>query len=274
MKTYLTSLAWPAAAFLVYVTVQSVAAGTLAAVMLLLPEGYIVDMSVGMGGVLCVSSAVTTAIVLWLKPFGLRRSFRSFGCRPLPAVVAVVAVLLGLFASNIINEYLDFANPMEDLFTGMSRSALGVLALAVAGPVCEEVVFRGGVMKPMLERGVHPWAAIATSAVVFGLIHGNLAQIPFATLVGVLFGVVYYRTKSLVVTTACHILNNSFSVAMMMVFGERANTMTFEGTFGAAATRLILAAAVVACVVLVRIFWKKTEPGAECRWLPGEEADK
>lgn len=266
MKTFFKSLLWPFIALAIYFSVQTVCIIPLVIINMIAyrndPEALMnpetLMSGTGVGLVLLVSSIITGIIIVWLKPFGLRNAFKGLGCSRWSAVIAFVGVLVGLFASNLINEYLDLPNMFEDMFNQMAGSVWGMLSIGVFGPIAEEIVFRGGIMKPMLARGVRPWTAIIISALVFGLIHGNPVQIPFAALVGVMFGVIYYKTKSLVITSICHIVNNSFSVILMNIYGSELDDMTMRATFGEQGTKITLGLAILVCALLLTVFWKRT----------------
>ncbi|MBO7102098.1 MAG: CPBP family intramembrane metalloprotease [Bacteroidaceae bacterium] len=217
------------------------------------------DQSLWMSITLLVSSIITAIVLLVIPHYDLRHSFKSVGCKYEVAVVGFIASLVGLFSFDILSERLNLENLMEELFMGMSKNVFGMLAIGLFGPICEEIVFRGGIMRPLLKKGLNPWIAILVSSIVFGLAHGNPAQIPFAALVGVIFGVVYYRTGSLVLTTLCHILNNSFSVLLMNIYGDKANDMTFDSMLGHNVATILMVACCAICVGLLYWFWKKTE---------------
>ncbi len=255
MNTYFKSLGWPLFALLIYLGVQAILSIPLGLALSFNP-----DLNAGllMGIVLFLSSIITGLIIYLMKPFHLRDAFKQLGCPRSTAVLAIIATLFGLFASDIINEFLNLPNPLEKMFKDMTGNIWGVLAIAVFGPICEEIVFRGGIMKPMLMRGVNPWAAILTSAIVFGLIHGNPAQIPFAAMVGVIFGIVYYRTDSLIITTLCHILNNASSVLLMNTYQGNLDELSFQNLWGLPVTIACLVGSAAISVFLLICFWRRT----------------
>ena len=90
----------------------------------------------------------------------------------------------------------------------------------------EEVVFREGIQGCLLRGGVKPWTAAVVSALCFGIIHLNPAQVPFAFVVGLMLAVIYQKTGNVVITSLLHILNNSVSVALMRVLGDGAEEFT------------------------------------------------
>ena len=253
---YVRAFIWPFIAFIIYLLVQVVASLPMGMALGINPNS---DKVLWMSVTLLVSSIITPVVLMLMPPYDLRHSFRSVGCKYEAALIGIGAVVIGLFGFNILCERMDLANWMEELMMGMSKNVLGILAICVFGPICEEVVFRGGIMRPLLKKGLNPWAAIIVSAVIFGLAHGNPAQIPFAALLGVVFGVVYYRTGSLIITTICHILNNSFSVLMMNIYGDEANDITFDSILGHNTATILMVLTILACGALLYWFWNKTE---------------
>ena len=89
-----------------------------------------------------------------------------------------------------------------------SVSSTGVtmfLYVAFIGPIAEELLFRG-----LLLRILKPYGkrfAILASAILFGLLHGNVIQIPFAAAVGLVLGYVTLE-YSIVWAIVFHIYNN------------------------------------------------------------------
>ncbi len=100
-----------------------------------------------------------------------------------------------------------------DVFNQIFRSAsvpsFIVLTIVVTlGPgICEELFFRGLVMRSLLETNRRT-LAVAVSAVLFGLIHFDVLQSPGAAVIGVYLGVVALRADSLVPAALAHGVNN------------------------------------------------------------------
>ncbi|PST47837.1 CPBP family intramembrane metalloprotease domain-containing protein [Bifidobacterium callitrichos] len=92
---------------------------------------------------------------------------------------------------------------------GIDQSAVTVsmwLYIGLIGPICEEVMFRGVLMKELKPFGRN--FAIVTSALLFGLFHEDVVQGAFAFLMGLLLGFVAME-YSLVWSIAIHIFNNA-----------------------------------------------------------------
>ena len=116
------------------------------------------------------------------------------------------------------------------------------LYLAILGPVAEELLFRGLLLRALYPRGKQ--AAIMISAIAFGLFHGNIIQIPFAFLVGLVLGYVTVE-YSIVWAMVLHIINN-FVLSDLMGRLERMAPELASILF-----LMIVAVAAIASVVLL-----------------------
>ena len=165
--------------------------------------------------------------------FAVARRVTGFD-RPLPfqkprggwqAVLLVPAGLGLCFIGNVLSNYIvTFANSVGVTFRsyetameqqGDAPETLGLLLLtvvhtAVLPALLEELIFRGFIMQPLRRYG--DWFAIITSALIFGLVHGNMMQVPFAILAGVALGYINVVTGSMWMNILLHFLNNFISV--------------------------------------------------------------
>lgn len=108
---------------------------------------------------------------------------------------------------------------LEQQFNALQSGWLGIVAITLLGPVLEELLFRGGVTKALLER-YSPRKAIFLSALLFGIFHLNPAQVVAAFFGGLLLAWVYYRTRSLIPCILIHIVNNSLSVILSLTYPD------------------------------------------------------
>ena len=91
----------------------------------------------------------------------------------------VAVSILGQFFSNIGIEY---HSQKTEYPTGAAGFCLSFLATCIFPAVIEEFVFRGLIMGSLRKYG--DGFAVLISSALFGLVHGNFEQIPFAFLVG------------------------------------------------------------------------------------------
>lgn len=178
------------------------------------------------------------------------------------SLVAILGAVSVTFFLDYMNEVMGLPNLMENQFIDLSNNFVGILGIAVLGPICEELIFREAFMGYMLRNGGEKWLAIILSAVLFGVIHMNPAQILFASAIGLIYGLIYYKTGNVVVTSILHILNNSFSVVMMLIYGEKTKEMTLTSEVGTAGAIILATIGLAVCILCLKSFWKnaKTYP--------------
>ena len=140
----------------------------------------------------------------------------------------VIAALETLVPSMWLQECIDFLPDISSSsLLKMMDSHLGYFTIAVLTPVAEEIVFRGAILRVLLDeqerrngslttKGM--WLAIAISALIFGVVHLNPAQIPHAFLIGLLLGWVYARTRSIIPGTVIHIVNNTATYLLAVAY--------------------------------------------------------
>lgn len=124
------------------------------------------------------------------------------------------SILLNFMVSQFLNT-ISAVGILPDL-SSMPYPEGDPLALALYGVViavlpafAEEFAFRGVVLG--LLRPFGQTFAVLGSAFVFGIMHGNIVQIPFAFAGGLVFGFVVVRTGSLWPAVLMHFLNNLLS---------------------------------------------------------------
>ncbi len=115
-------------------------------------------------------------------------------------------------------------NPVESLLANQPLLPQ-ILIVVIIGPLVEEFIFR----KQILDRlGVYgEKTALLVSAALFGLFHGNLAQLFYAFLLGLVFGYIYLRTGKLRYSAALHMLINFLGGIVGSFFLEHIGTEAF-----------------------------------------------
>lgn len=136
----------------------------------------------------------------------------------------------------------DYANALDQLVEPTSPATFVVIGLL--GPIMEELLFRGLVLRRLLPYG--RVFAIVVSAGMFSLFHGNFFQMGYAFAVGLALAYITVRTGSMVHAVVMHVWFNTYST--FLAFMLEKNEMA--ATAGAA---VIMAAAAAGIVVL----WRK-----------------
>ena len=209
-----------------------------------------------MSAVIIVSGLITMCVLA--KPMGVLRFPQAFDVRSVhwgKTLTAILGCVAGVLAINLFTERLHLADWSGDMLTGLMDIPVGIFAVGVMGPVVEEAIFREALLGDLLLRKVRPGVAIAISALIFGCIHANPAQIPGAAFIGLLLGIVYWRTGNIVLTSLLHIANNLFCVAQYHVLGDSVATFTLTDWLGGdPVALLVMAASAALCAGLMMRF--------------------
>ena len=131
-----------------------------------------------------------------------------------------LAALGAIIPSTTLQEVMpELPNIVEQEFDVILRDRWGYFAVGLLAPLCEELVFRGAILRALLRWTPRHWVAITISALLFALIHANPAQMPHAFLIGLLLGWLYYRTDSIVPGMVYHWVNNSVAYVLYNLYG-------------------------------------------------------
>lgn len=107
---------------------------------------------------------------------------------------------------------------------GILNNILIIISVAILPAIFEELLFRKGIITLTKKYGA--LFSIILSAVIFGLIHGNIIQAIFAFFTGLVLGYVYIKTNSIGVCMLIHFINNMFgALAIIMPTYEVQITM-------------------------------------------------
>ena len=157
-------------------------------------------------------------------------NLKSFGEVPGKTIwLSIPFIVAGMVFINLCSEFLNLPDMMQDTFLGMSRNLFGILSITIMAPLVEELLFRGAIQGYMLRKGMKPITAILIASVIFGIVHMNPIQIPFAFAIGMIFGWLYYRTGSVVPGIIGHFINNSIAcIQMATLTKEEFNIKTIE----------------------------------------------
>jgi len=179
-------------------------------------------MAAGKQGVLlaittAVSSVISIVLFACLKWSPLSRSY--FQSKPWGVIIWVVCLTIGtILPAEWIDEKLNLVMPENygQIFNSVMKNPWGYVAIGIFAPLAEEVVFRGGVLRVLLKlfRQKWHWGAIVLSALIFALVHGNIAQGFHAFAIGLLLGWMYYRTDSIIPGVVLHWVNNTVAYFM------------------------------------------------------------
>lgn len=154
--------------------------------------------------------------------------------------------------NGVLDELYSIIEQMEKMLVQYPVSS--AFMIAILAPIFEELLFRGMILKGMLNNGMKPWLAIGVSAFIFAFIHFNPWQFVGAFLLGLILGWVYYKTQSLLNTMFLHFFNNSIGVLLFF----KSKNMNLSEVAEADASQAILVG-VLLLVVFGSIFYHLTK---------------
>ena len=176
-------------------------------------------------------------------------------------LLAITGGFLGAICISILTESMEIPDIMLQTSIAMSHNIWGLLTLTIIGPIAEELLFREAIVGEMLRRGARPWTAIIVSAVAFSCLHFNPAQVLYALPLGIIFGIIYYKTGNIVLTSILHILNNYIVVAQLRTMSGEITEHSLSEWFGGGpnAYAAMLCSGVL-CIALMKGFWDRYQP--------------
>ncbi|MDV5113912.1 CPBP family intramembrane glutamic endopeptidase [Clostridium perfringens] len=117
-----------------------------------------------------------------------------------------------IFADTILSSITIVKNSLQN-FSKISESLNNeayifiFLSVILFGPIVEELLFRGLIFNEInkIKGGAAP---IILSGFLFGLFHRKPVQVVYASILGIILGFVYSKTRSLPLVIFMHMLNN------------------------------------------------------------------
>lgn len=185
-------------------------------------------------------SVITGAVFLAARWSGASHGYlRS---RPWGVLVWSVLAAFGMIIPSawLQEQMPELPNLLDTEFGMILKNRYGYFVVGLLAPLVEELVFRGAILRSLLTRSgtgtgsaaspagmqesaswtCRPWTAIALSALMFALVHGNPAQMPHAFIVGLLLGWMYFRTDSIIPGVAYHWVNNTVAYVLYNVMPD------------------------------------------------------
>lgn len=186
------------------------------------------NMTYVLGTLISVFSLGGAFLIAWLFMGKNKRMCLNLG-KPYDTGLMLLAVPAGMLIcllANIVTFYFSeffeaaFGIIFESPDMPMPTNAIGIigfiLQVAVVPALIEEFAIRGVIMMPLRKYG--DMFAIVTSAAIFGIMHGNLVQAPFAFIVGIGIGYLVITTGSMWTGVLIHFLNNMFSATISLLY--------------------------------------------------------
>ncbi len=135
------------------------------------------------------------------------------------SIYGLIMVLPIIGLSNLIVDVLLYFSPQSyekyaDIIVNLMENTSVIwllIGVGIIAPIAEELIFRGFIQKRLLDS-FPVWAAIVIQAFFFALIHGNLVQMSYAFVIGIILGLLVYKSNSIYPAIILHVVNNSIAV--------------------------------------------------------------
>ena len=174
---------------------------------------------------------------LGIKPFLL--VFVLIAC--LYFVVTGAFTLVGILLPEVIKNYSELME-LSSLGTNMW---ITVIYGIILGPIVEELCFRGVAFRLLEKAGLHFMLVIVIQAALFGLAHANVVQSLYTFGMGMVFGLLRYKYKTILVTIVAHMFFNFSGTIVATKLGEWGFPDNLYMLFGAICAAIFAAAIIV-----------------------------
>ncbi|WP_083238829.1 type II CAAX endopeptidase family protein [Caloranaerobacter ferrireducens] len=137
-------------------------------------------------------------------------------------IIVILSYPIGAFLNLIAMIFLSFFGEIKPPPIPIPNNEIellkGFFVVALSAGICEEVMFRGLIMKGYENLG--KWKAIIFSAVLFGFFHFNIQNLLGPIFLGLLFGYIVYKTDSLFASMLAHFTNNAFALFLGFIVNK------------------------------------------------------
>ncbi|BCJ92493.1 hypothetical protein acsn021_00620 [Anaerocolumna cellulosilytica] len=129
-----------------------------------------------------------------------------------------ITFILSILASLKPEWFESYVKVMEQL--GMGNTLLSTVYIGLIAPFSEEFIFRGVILK-LARRALPFTVANILQALLFGIYHGNLVQGIYAFIIGMFFGFVCYKLKTIAGSILLHMVINISGLLLEYVLTDR-----------------------------------------------------
>ena len=150
----------------------------------------------------------------------------NYGFKPKSFLVIILLTIVTLVlqwgVTSPIAELIPMPEFIRELLEELAKElndVYGLLTVAVAAPILEELLFRGIILDGLLKRR-SVISSILISSFLFAIVHLNPWQFTAAMIIGSFSGWVYYRTRNLIYSIIIHFVNNFGASALLFLFPE------------------------------------------------------
>lgn len=166
---------------------------------------------------------VPTVLFIKIRGYSLKKVLRlnklSLKQIILVPIITVFAYPIGVFVNYLMIIILSLFGKVKPNIIPIPETSgeflISLFLIAITAGICEEVVFRGLMLKSYEKLGKKQ--AILISGIMFGLFHFNLQNLFGPIFLGILFGYILYKTDSIFSTMLAHATNNAIALSLGVI---------------------------------------------------------
>jgi len=197
-------------------------------IILLTLGSYVQNQSIYLGLLITefIIILVPTLFYLKMRQYSLKRVLRlnriSIKQALLIPIIVIFSYPIGVFFNYlmliILNHFGKVSANTVPIPESGQEMIIGLIVVALSAGICEEIMFRGFVMKAYERQGVIK--SILYSAILFGLFHFNIQNLLGPIYLGILFGYIVHKTDSIFSSIIAHTTNNAFALILGMLVSK------------------------------------------------------
>lgn len=179
-----------------------------------------------------------------------------------PLAVFLQAIFIGIL--NIFKDMMPTTVPMPN---DEIQYLISFFIIAITPGICEEIMFRGVIMDAYSRLGYRK--SIIISALLFGIFHFNLMNFVGPTILGIVFGIMVYKTNSIYSSIIAHTTNNGIALTIgffLNKYQEEIDGILMEPAMVSETASIGIGSIIlpfiflVFCFLMVKILLGKLEP--------------
>lgn len=137
------------------------------------------------------------------------KKFVLLGAVSCIGVGMISSIIFAMYSSILKAKGISIPEPDFSFPTQRIYLILFLIYVCLAGPVLEEIIFRGFILRSMQKYG--NLTAIIVSSILFSMFHLNLVQFVNPVLVGILLAFIAIKSESIFPSMIAHIFNNTIT---------------------------------------------------------------
>ncbi len=131
------------------------------------------------------------------------------------------------FAKNLEDTYNEQVVALSHL-NSWSEFLMALCIMAFFPALFEEIFFRG-VMQNLFEKWwKSPWMAIIVTSLLFSLIHFSVYLFLSRAVLGLVLGLMYFKTKNIWVNVVAHFINNAIAVSQLFYLSQKSKKIDVQ----------------------------------------------